>query len=246
GTDDIVREMQKKNPIIKLIVEKERNGKSSAINLFLKEARSNIAVIESGDTVPHNDVLEKLISPFKDESVGMTGGRPSPINTSDNFIGFSVNLLWKLHHKMALKTPKLGEMIAFRKIFDKIPSKSAVDEASIEAIMHKNNLSLKYIPDAVIFNKGPENIKEFIIQRKRIMTGHLWLESKYNYKVVSQKKSLLIKITLSEMLHRPNRIHWIFGTVFIEIYSRILGWIDFSLFKKNPFKWEIVKSTKKL
>lgn len=245
-TDSIVRKFQESNPIVKLITEKERNGKSSAINLFLKEMKADIGIIESGDTLPCNDVLEKLVTPFQDEKVGMTGGRPSPINTSDTFIGYSVNLLWKLHHKMALESPKLGEMIAFRKIFDSIPSKSAVDEASIEAIIKENNLIMKYIPDAIIFNKGPENIHEFIVQRKRIMIGHLWLKSKHNYKVISQKKSLLIKITLSEMLHRKDRIFWILGTVALEVYSRFMGWFDFTFRKKNPFKWEIVKSTKKL
>lgn len=246
GTDDIVREYENQYSYVKLITEKERNGKSSAINLFLQEAKGDVVVIESGDTLPCDDVLEKLVAPFLDEKIGMTGGRPSPINTSDTFIGYSVNLLWKLHHKMAMQSPKLGEMIAFRKIFDKIPVKSAVDEASIESIIRENNLKLKYVPDAIVFNKGPETISDFILQRKRIMIGHLWLKDKYHYEVVSQNSLLLLKITLIEMSHKPRKIPWIFGTVLLEIYSRFLGWYDYKIKKKNPFKWEIAKTTKKL
>jgi len=32
----------------------------------------------------------------------------------------------------------------------------------------------------------------------------------------------------------------------VEIYSRILGWYDFTILKKNPFKWDIAQSTKNL
>ncbi|MCD6101917.1 MAG: glycosyltransferase, partial [Candidatus Cloacimonetes bacterium] len=49
-TDDIVREFARKNSKIRLIVQPERKGKSSAINLFLNEAKGDIFVIESADT----------------------------------------------------------------------------------------------------------------------------------------------------------------------------------------------------
>ena len=246
GTDEIVENYAKKHKKIKLITEPERKGKSSAINKFIAASESDILIIESGDTIPAADTVEKMVVPFFDETIGMTGGRPVPENDPKTFIGYSVNLLWNLHHKMAQISPKLGEMVAFRKIFEKIPEKSAVDEASIEAIMKENNLKLKYIPDAIVHNKGPENIKDFIKQRRRIETGHLWLMETENYEVSSQNLKILMKLTLSEILENPLKIHFLFGTILLEIYSRLLGWYDFKIKKKNPFKWDIAESTKKL
>ncbi len=246
GTDDIVREFTRKHKIIQLITEEERRGKSSAINKFIKAADSEVLVIESGDTIPECDTVEKMVAPFADDIIGMTGGRPVPENDPENFIGYAVNLLWKLHHYMALRSPKLGEMVAFRRNFEEIPPESAVDEASIEAIMKENKLVLKYIPDAIVHNKGPENITDFIKQRRRIEAGHLWLKQNQNYQVSSQNKLLLLELAVQEIKRNPAKFHFLIGTAMLEIYSRLLGRYDFQIKKKNPFKWDVAKTTKDL
>ena len=246
GTDEIVSDYCKKNSKIQLICEPERRGKSASINNFMDHAKSDILVIESADTIPASDTIEKMVEPFFNEKIGMTGGRPTPVNDPATFIGYSVNLLWNLHHEMALISPKLGEMVAFRRVFDKIPPDSAVDEASIEAIMREKELELKYIPDAIVYNKGPENISDFIKQRRRIETGHLWLKKTQDYSVVSQDKGILLKLACRQIRKHPARIFFLLGTALLEIWSRFLGWYDFKILKKNPFKWDIAASTKDL
>ncbi len=245
-TDEIVKEYAEKNPEIQLIVQKERKGKSSAINLFLKAATSDILLIESADTIPAKRTIEKMVLPFSDPEVGMTGGKPSPVNDPKSLIGFAVCMLWRLHHKMSLISPKLGEMAAFRNLVKKIPENSAVDEASIEAIIRKQNLKLQYIPEAVVYNKGPENVKDFLKQRRRIYAGHLWLEENQDYKVSSQDSGLIIKLTMKEFSLNPIKNIKILLTVFLEVWGRFLGWFDYKILKKNPFKWEISESTKDL
>lgn len=245
-TDDIIREFANKNPKIKLIVQEERKGKSSAINLFLKEAKGDVLIIESGDTIPAKDTIEKLITPFLDKKIGMTGGRPEPINNPRSFIGFAVCMLWRLHHKMAMISPKLGEMVAFRNLVKQIPEHSPVDEASIEAIIRNYGLEKKYVPEAIIHNKGPENVSDFLKQRRRIYTGHLWLQKNQNYKVISQNSGLIIKLTLKEFSLDIVKDLKIIFTIFLEILGRFIGWYDFKILKKNPYKWEIAISTKDL
>lgn len=246
GTDDIVREIASDNPQVKLITQARREGKSAAINLFLAQASQAIAIIISGDVIPADSTIEKLISAFRDSKVGACGGRPMPVNTHDSFIGYAVHLLWRMHHRMALISPKLGEMIAFRRVMDSIPSDSAVDEASIEAIIRSHGLQLKYIPDAIIHNKGPENVADFIKQRRRIQNGHLWLRDKQDYKVVSQDKGTLLKIMVQELAEAPLDAIKILGVMLLEGYCRALGSWDYRIKKKNPFTWEIARSTKNL
>lgn len=246
ATDSLVCEFALTHPKVSLICEKERNGKSSAINIFLKEAKSDILIIESGDTVPAEDTIEKLVLPFADSKIGATGGRPTPVNDEHTLIGYSVHLLWRLHHRMALLNPKLGEMIAFRRVFPAIPADSAVDEASIEALVKSKRLKLLYVGDAIVYNKGPENWKDFISQRKRIQNGHLWLMHKYNYKVSSQESGVMFKIMTAEIMANPAQIFKLIWVMGVETYCRILGSIDFHVKKKNPFAWDIASSTKNL
>ena len=60
GTDGIVEEWEKKDPRVRLIREEERRGKASAINLFLSEARGDILILESADTLP-DELLMHLV-----------------------------------------------------------------------------------------------------------------------------------------------------------------------------------------
>ncbi|MFO7896432.1 MAG: glycosyltransferase [Candidatus Cloacimonadales bacterium] len=245
-TDEIVSRFAQKDQRISLISEVERRGKSAAINRFIEAASSEFLIIESGDTIPAADTVEKLILAFEDETIGMSGGRPLPENPESNFVGYSVNLLWRLHHQMALISPKLGEMVAFRNIVQSIPPESAVDEASLEAVIRAAGYSKKYIPSALIYNKGPENIKEFIMQRRRIAAGHLWLIDHDNYRVASQNKQILLGLTRAEFRRAPHQLFWLLGAICLEAYSRWLGWIDYKFKNKNPYKWEIATSTKNL
>lgn len=245
-TDEIVRSYSETHPIIRLIAEAERNGKSSAINHFIKESVCDYLVIESADTIPESDVIEKLVRTFHNPKIGMSGGRPIPENTSDDIIGFSVNLLWKLHHQMAMYSPKLGEMIAFRKVFEQIPPQSAVDEASIEAQIREQGYKLIYVSDAIIHNKGPETLSDFIKQRRRIAAGHLWLKENQHYNVSSSDPLLMLRLFITECISNPSNIMKVIITAKLEVFCRILGTIDYKFKKINPYKWTMINSSKSL
>ena len=51
--------------------------------------------------------------------------------------------------------PRLGELVAFRKVLDSIPPDVAMDEAFVEALVIQRGLQVRYAPDAVVYNMGP-------------------------------------------------------------------------------------------
>lgn len=227
-----------------LLKQEKREGKASAVNLFLEHASGDIVVVESGDTIPAEDTIENLTEPFKKPKVGMVGGRPSPVNDPNTFMGFTVHLLWDLHHKLALKHPKLGELVAFRKnLIKRIPTDTAVDEAFIEALIKEKGYELKYVPSAIVYNKGPETIADFLKQRRRIFAGHLHLKKTRGYMPSSMKLNIL-KLVLEGIKFNPKEILWLFGAMLLEFYGRLLGSYDFFIKNKNPFIWDIANTTK--
>lgn len=247
NTEEIVREHMAVDERLRLIVQKSRQGKASAVNLFLREAKEELLVLQSADTIPKDDTIEHLILPFLDPSVGMTGGHPVPVNTKDTFIGYAVNFLWELHHLLSLYYPKMGEIIAFRNIFYKIPDDTSVDEASIEPIIKCQGFKIVYAPEAIIMNKGAETVSDFILSRKRIYTGHLNIKKKFGYEVSTMKMSRVIKILAKnpDILMSWKSI-FIPAIAILEIYSRVLGMIDFYVYKREYAVWEIATTTKKL
>jgi biofilm PGA synthesis N-glycosyltransferase PgaC len=249
GTNSIVKKYRRKDERIKLVIQKKREGKASAVNLFLKEATGDVLVLLSADTWPKKSTVENLVVPFLDSHTGMTGGRPIPTNDCRKFIGAVSFLLWRLHHEVSsanIENPKIGEIIAFRNVIRYIPKDTVVDEAWIEMAIRKKGFAVRYVPDAVVYNHGPENISDFLKQRRRIYNGHLQLKKKGGYEVPTMKISKIMKVIPRVLGYSLKDLFFFIGAVFLEVYGRFLGAYDFYVKKTNPYIWDMATSTKEV
>jgi cellulose synthase/poly-beta-1,6-N-acetylglucosamine synthase-like glycosyltransferase len=245
NTEEVVRENMNRDGRIRLLVQEHREGKASAMNLFMEEANEDVLILSSADLQPAPDTLELLISPFADPELGMTACRPEPVNDPDTFMGFAAHLLWGLHHQMNLHGFKAGEMIAFRKVFTRIPQYTAVDEASVEPLIRGQGYSVRYIPEAIVYNKGPETAADFLRQRRRIYAGHLELQQILGYSVSTMSGLKVLFLLLKYLDWRPRQFFWTWGIVTLEITGRFLGWLDFRQNREHTV-WEIATTTKEL
>src|SRR6266545_604833 len=154
-TAEIVARFARHNACIRLIEQERREGKASAINLFITAARSPILVMVSADVLVREGTLDALLDHFAEPGVGMVGGHPTPVNGESTFLGHAVHLQWRLHDRIARQSPKLGEVVAFRNVIPRIPLDTAVDELSIQALITQLGYELVYEPEAVVYNRGP-------------------------------------------------------------------------------------------
>lgn len=246
ATDEIVKKLSKKNPKIKLLRQKKRIGKASAVNLFMSYAKEEVVILSSADLLIPKDTVEKIIRPLRDHDIGIVGSHPIPVNDKNSFFGFAAHLMWGLHHQISLKNPKMGEFIAFRKIFKRIPLTSAVDEASIEALIRGQGYSAFYAPSAVIYNKGAENLSEFIARRRHIYAGHLETKNEYSYKVSTINVSKILYALIKNFEFSKQYIFWTPLVIFLEAFCRLLGLLDYKFYPKKHVIWEVTPSTKKL
>ena len=136
NTVPIVKEFMAKDPRIVLIEQERREGKTAAINEFLAVAKCEVCVIESGDTIPHEYAVEHLVRMFKDPGIGMVGAQKVAVNTPDHIAGLLSHLRLRMEHELCLEIPRLGEMIAFRKVFEYIPPDIAMDEDVYVRFVH--------------------------------------------------------------------------------------------------------------
>lgn len=245
-TEEIVNAFAKTDRRIRLLVQPRREGKSTAVNLLLRKTTQEVIVLVSADTVPAPDAIENLVAPFSDPQVGMIGGRPVPTNDVRLFMGYAAHLLWALHHQISLLRPKMGEMIAFRNFFRQIPFDSAVDEASIEPLIRGQGLQLCYVPDAVVYNRGPETVQDFLRQRRRIYAGHVYVRDTLGYRVSTMKGARILWLLLAQPAVRRDWRYFLWGPaiVALEIWSRFLGAMDYHVWKRKHAIWEVAETTK--
>jgi cellulose synthase/poly-beta-1,6-N-acetylglucosamine synthase-like glycosyltransferase len=184
-------------------------------------------------------------------------------------MGYSSRFLWWMHHRLALIRPRLGELVAFRSFVREIPADTAVDEAAIEAIVGKAGYRIVYAERACVRNKGPETMREYFVQRRRIIAGHQHLRHTRGYSVSSQAILLILGAlarkfeshawTALLLLRRGRfglfwkyvrrhvvRTAWAVAAVGMEAAAWALGNVDYYVFHRNPFIWEVARSTKKL
>jgi len=244
-TEAIVQDWANRDPRIQLIAERQREGKASAINRFLLQAREKIVVLCSADLLLEPDTIEELVAPFADSAVGITTGRPVPVNDPANFMGFAAYLMWDLHHRINSCSFKAGEMIAFRKIFERIPRRTSVDEASIEPLIRGQGYEARYVPAAVVYNKGPLTVGDFLRQRRRIYAGHLEIRHALGYNVSTMSGTKILSFFLRNLDWHPGHFLWSWGVAVLEAYGRFLGKCDYKN-RRDHSIWEMATTTKDL
>jgi cellulose synthase/poly-beta-1,6-N-acetylglucosamine synthase-like glycosyltransferase len=243
-TEEIVREYMAKEPRIQLHIQEKREGKTSAINVFLAQAKERICVLESGDTLPQEDTIDRMVRMFRDPGVGMTGAQKVAVNTPDHIVGVLSHLRLQMEHQLCLEIPRLGELIAFRKVFDELPPDVAMDEAFVEALIIRRGMQVRYAPEAVVYNMGPETVTDFVTQRRRNYAGHLYLRDKYGYQVSSMQNTRVLRIALEEVWGAVRLVYTLGVLGALELYSRALGLWDYRVRKKKHLVWDMAWSTK--
>lgn len=246
NTVPLIREFAAQDARIKLFVQEKREGKTSAINVFLHNAQEDICVLESGDTLPREDTIENLVKLFADPKVGMTGAQKVPVNVPEQIVGYMSHLRLRMEHQLCLEIPRTGELIAFRKVLNQLPPDVAMDEAFVEAIVIRRGLEVMYAPDAVVYNMGPETLGEFIMQRRRNHAGHLHLRRKYGYRVSSLDTWRVMRIGMDEAWNALRLIWTLFALAAVEAIARALGTYDYYVKGDKQVVWDIAWTTKRV
>jgi hypothetical protein len=243
-TCEIVAGIARRDGRVRLVEQPRREGKASAVNLFIGKARAPVLVLVSADLVLADDALEILLCHFADPAVGMAGGRPVPVNGESTFLGHVVHLQWRLHHRISGRHPKMGEMIAFRNVVPSIPGDTAVDELSIQAVVTQLGYQLVYEPRAIVYNRGPATVADFLRQRRRIYAGHRLVRARQAYAAPTMSAWRAARaLAGSGAFRTPRSALWSAGAIALEALARFLGGCD--MIRRRPSHvWEMVDSTK--
>lgn len=231
GTCAEVEAVRARDARLRLIVQDARLGKASAINAYLRErdGSADVVVISSADILLQPGCLELLVQSFGEHpELGMCGGRPVPTNPRTTLLGRMVGFLWDLHHERALEAPKLGELVAVRaSLLRPLPVTSAVDEASVEALIIGQGYRLGYVPEAVITNRGPEHLREYFSQRRRVAAGHYWLRDTSGYEVSTLDVRRVARLALGHFtLSDPKVDAAYLAAIGVEALARGVGYLD--------------------
>jgi cellulose synthase/poly-beta-1,6-N-acetylglucosamine synthase-like glycosyltransferase len=227
-TSLIARRVAETVPILRVVDGPRRLGKLAAIAEFTRIATEEFVIIAAGDTVPAPDLVERLVRTLIDEpGCGMSGPRPVPAPQDGRLVHRLNAVLWDLHHVVALRAPKLSEILAIRRdLVLAIPQTAFCDEVVLESAVISKGAHLRYVPEAVVENFSPLLLSQFYGQRRRIHCQHLRAARALRYRASTFRLWSLVSPVASYVQSNPRElIHTTLVTAF-EIAARIHGRID--------------------
>lgn len=235
ATDLIIGRMTLDEPRLQVVGRAQREGKLGAIRAFADVADGDVFVIGGGDTVPAPTTVEHLVTPFAaDPGCGMTGARVCPAPAGG---GLAVGLhraLWQLHHEMALRAPKLGEVIAIRAghVHREMPRHVHCDEVLLEALVTGDRARLRYVPETCVTNFPPGTVAELFRQRRRIACQHLAAWHYLRYRPASSRARPLGAALGIAAFRRPRDLPVIVALCSLEAAARVAGRMDYAKGKR--------------
>lgn len=252
-TDDTValtRRFAEAHPIVRVVEQRRREGKASAINAGLRVVRNSRVVLISGDVMPETGAVALLLERLQESGAGVVGGRPVPMNGPETFAGFATQTMWRMHHWVneRAREAKCGEMIAFRRLHEgrplvtAIPPGSAVDEVSIQAVVHSAGLHSLYEPRAIVRNWGPDRVSQWMRQRRRINAGHL-LASQDGYHPSTAGALTAFRALLADREGR-SKPHWLLALALLEGAANVAARVDVIRGETHAI-WRVAESTKR-
>ncbi|MDG4793686.1 glycosyltransferase family 2 protein [Micromonospora sp. WMMD1082] len=227
-TVDMVKDVAASDARVRLLVRPRREGKVAAINEFLSVVDADVLVLSSGDVVPADDAIDRLVSPLaEDGQCMMTGPRVVMAKTwiPRRIVDHLHDVLWALHHAVSLHNPKLGEIVAIRSevLQRHLPPGIHCDEALMESIVVDQGGSLGYVADALVYNFAPTNVRELYRQRRRVAAQHVALRRLRGYRPSTTQPRLIFLALRSLPLRRFPLVLVLAG---FETAARIHGYLD--------------------
>ena len=253
GTEEVVKRCMRLDPRIRLLVEKERKGKASAINIILAKCRSNVLIMEPADTIPQSSSLRSLVLPFKRKSIGATSGTEIPINSEHSVMGWIPHVQWKLFDYVSESENRdgtyyrlCGEFCAVRTgIVKAIPETTVNDDAYIGLQIKRAGYDIVFVPEAKVIGKGPANVREYVTQRRRVIYGHMQLEKENKANIATINPRQILKALPRMIGLYPKKLLGTIAAITLEAFSTLLARMDMRRGKSHK-KWLMVPSTKSL
>jgi len=254
-TVQIVKDVAEKESGISLIVEKERNGKASALNLLFQNLHGEVYVQVDADAIPAPGAINILLERLEDSRLGAASAMP--ILTNSRSAAAKINeTLWSLHNLTQLvlnqegRTGHLsGQLFAIRRsLCDTIPKNVVNDDAFLALRSTEKGYKIVFEPRATVFVNPADTFRDLLIQRKRIVYGHLMLR-----RLTGRRPRIFETCTAKEKMHilsiwvrrRTNELPSLIVLASLELIAHLLARSDLRNCGNSHISWTMATTTKR-
>ncbi len=243
-----------------VLLEEEREGKVPALNKILQRATGEILVLVSADIRMGSDSIPRLVNAlFNNESWGAVDSRVEVLNGDSRLMDRVSTLLWEVHNEMLDELDGAGrlghvagDLLAVRRdLLSKIPN-TINDDAYIALSVQRQGYAVHRVQNAIVWIAGPGNPVDYVLQRSRVLQGHLQLIRDFRAMPTTFEFTLMWKPLRN--LRVLNRVISKLGSSYLPslLTALFLEFLSFQtaiyqmLTRRKYGPWRIVPSTKRV
>jgi len=255
NTPNVVRNFEQRDPRVRLIEEPVRLGKAAAVSRILSEARGDQIIFVSADVTPEPDCLMSLVRTMADPKVGISCGRPEPIQRGRRLVSAIVKTLWGFHNWQLEKLNHAGLLMHASEVFcirrgivKQIPRTIVNDDAYLAVKAKSHGYRIKYLRNSQVQVFGPQTIGDYLKQRRRIIAGHYQVRSatgkfsQYLFYSLISRPNLTLKLLTGYFAAR-REFAGLAAAALIEVVANLLAVSDM-IRRKSYAIWSISTTTK--
>lgn len=186
------------------IIKENRKNPYVARNKGAKIAKGELLLFTDSDCVVDRSWAMRLVSPFKDNKICSVFGKVLAYNPATALELFGNQYIFN-QNQMPFEFPRGGNSATRRKLFEEI---GGFDEDFISGgdidfgiRLKKQNFCIYYEPEAVVYHKHRDTLRELFKQYKKYGSGWLLLKKKWG----------------KELEMYPNRIRILVSVIYLFI-----------------------------
>lgn len=252
STDKTVEKVdQVRNKIIKLIINKKRQGQAMIQNVIVKKNKGDILVFLNADVqIKDKFFIEKLVTPILlNKKVGIVSPRVIPLPSQvllESIINYSVCIKNKIYSSWRDGNNIFnchGRARAFSKDFLKeLQWKEVLSEDGYSYLLCiKKGYQFAYQPNTQVFYRSPVNFKDHQRQSSRFLNSVEELSKYFQRSFVEKEYNLPKKTVLKEFL-----LYFFKNPFLAGAYFTILSLVRILPYRNTNYIFEISSSSKRL
>jgi cellulose synthase/poly-beta-1,6-N-acetylglucosamine synthase-like glycosyltransferase len=255
----LVRELAERDPRLVVLIERKREGKTSALNKIISHASGDILILASADIKIARSTLPRLVEGLvENPKWGVVDSNVELINGNRLLMDRVSNILWDTHNATLDELDDqdrlgqvAGDLMAVRRdLVEQLPS-VINDDAYLALRVRQKGFQVKRVQDARVWIVGPRTPTDYVYQRSRVLQGHLQLirwfgkmPTTFEFQVLWRPRRYLKLLVQTVARMGPSYLLPLIIAGSLELLSFQLAVVS-SLTKRDQKRWRIVETTKR-
>jgi len=167
-------------------------GKSRALNLGIKQAKSDVIAIYDADNTPDPDALRYLVANLvRHPELGAVLGKFRTVNKNVNMLTRFINVetlsfqsmlqagRWQMHNVATLPGTNFVMWTSLIHKLNGWDEEALTEDSELSIRIYEEGYKIKFIPYAITYEQEPEKWKVWVKQRTRWVRGNNYVIGKF-------------------------------------------------------------------